>query len=107
MKILLDESVPVKLRNDFPATHEAWTVRDKGWSGKKNGELLRLMTDDKFEIFITVDQNLAYQQNIGLPDIIVVVFCAKDNHRQTLSLLIPVLMERLTETPVKKLIQIS
>ena len=51
MKILLDESLPRKLRIDFGPEHEVWTVRDKGWLSKKNGGLLRLMTDDNFEIF--------------------------------------------------------
>jgi len=37
MKILLDESLPRKLRYDFPEEHEVWTVRDMGWLGKKNG----------------------------------------------------------------------
>jgi len=42
MKILLDESLPRKLKNDFGTEHEIWTVRDKGWLSKKNGELLDL-----------------------------------------------------------------
>ena len=56
MKILLDESLPRKLRNDFGADHEVWTVRDKGWLGKKNGELLKFIVDNGFEIFVTVDR---------------------------------------------------
>ncbi|MEJ7736092.1 MAG: DUF5615 family PIN-like protein [Chitinophagaceae bacterium] len=64
MKILLDESLPRKLRNDFGFGHEVWAVRDMGWLGKKNGELLKLVKENNFEIFITVDQNLPYQQNI-------------------------------------------
>ncbi len=63
MRILLDESLPRKLRNDFGSDHEVWTVRDKGWLGKKNGELLQLMIKDRFEMFVTIDQNLPYQQN--------------------------------------------
>lgn len=50
MKILLDESLPRKLRNDFGQEHKVWTVRDKSWLGKKNGELLRLMVDNNFEL---------------------------------------------------------
>ena len=45
MKILLDESLPRKLRNDFGIDHEVLTVRDIGWRGKKNGELLKLMIE--------------------------------------------------------------
>ena len=58
MKILLDESLPRKLRNDFGSDHEVWTVRDKGWLGKKNGELLKLIATNGFEILVTVDRNL-------------------------------------------------
>jgi hypothetical protein len=76
MKILVDESCPRKLQNDFPE-HEVWTVRDKRWLGKKNGELLRLMVDDGFELFVTVDRNLPYQQNPESLPIPIVVLCAK------------------------------
>ena len=54
MKILLDESLPRKLRDDFGNEHDVWTVRDKGWLGKKNGELLKLMINSGFELFITL-----------------------------------------------------
>ena len=64
MKILLDESLPRKLRNDFGKDHEVWTVRDKGRLSKKNGELLKLMINDGFELFVTADQNLQYQQKV-------------------------------------------
>src|SRR6185437_4705383 len=75
MKILLDESLPRKLRNDFGDEHDVWTVRDKGWLGKKNGELLKLMIDSSFELFITLDRNLPYQQNLDrLPLTICVLY---------------------------------
>jgi len=54
MKILLDESLPRKLKYDFGVDHEVLTISDKGWLGKKNGELLRLMIDNGFELFVTV-----------------------------------------------------
>ncbi len=57
MKILLDESLPRKLKYDFGQEHEVRTVRDMLWLGKKNGELLKLMTDNNFELFITVNRN--------------------------------------------------
>ncbi len=84
MKILLDESLPRKLRNDFGDEHEVWNVKDKGWLGKKNGELLKLMTEDDFELFITVDQNLQYQQNVERLSVTIIVLCATDNRRETL-----------------------
>ena len=95
MKILLDENLPRKLRTDFGSNHEVWTVRDKRWMGKKNGELLRLMIEDGFELFVTIDRNLPYQQNFSRLPITIFVLCAKDSRRETLQKLIPGLLERL------------
>lgn len=89
MKILLDESLPRKLKYDFGGEHEVLTVRDMGWLGKKNGELLKLMTDNIFELFVTVDKNLPYQQILQRLQLTIIVLCAKNNTRETLRLLIP------------------
>ncbi len=56
MKILLDESLPKRLKDDFKG-HQVKTVPEMGWQGKKNGELLRLL-EKQFEVFMTADQNL-------------------------------------------------
>lgn len=89
MKILLDESLPRKLKYDFEEGHEVRTVRDMGWLGKKNGELLKLMTDNSFKLFVTVDKNLPYQQNLQKLPLTIIVLCAKNNTLETLKLLIP------------------
>lgn len=107
MKILLDESLPRKLRIDFGAQHEVWTVKDKGWLSKKNGELLKLMTDDKFDIFVTVDRNLPYQQNLRQYSITIVVLCAKDNRQKTLQMLIPKMLDRISKGNFQNVIEIS
>lgn len=60
MKILLDENLPRKLKSDFGANFEIKTVRDMGWLGKKNGELLDLISINEFDFFITIDKNLRY-----------------------------------------------
>ena len=107
MKILLDESLPRKLRIDFGPEHEVWTVRDKGWLSKKNGELLRLMTDDNFEIFVTVDRNLPYQQNLERLSVTIVVLIAKDNRLATLRTLIPKIFDRLSKGESQNVEEIS
>lgn len=107
MKILLDESLPGKLRNDFSKEHEVLTVRDMGWLGKKNGELLRLMTENNFKLFITVDRNLPYQQNLQRFTLIIIVLRAKDNTRETLRLLIPKIFERLANGDLQNVIEIA
>src|SRR5258708_978505 len=63
MRILLDESLPHRLRAAFPR-HEVATVAEVGWSGLQNGELLRL-APARFDLFVTADQNLQYQQNLS------------------------------------------
>jgi hypothetical protein len=62
MKVLLDECLPKALIYEFP-DHEVWTVPQRGWARKKNGELLKLMSE-YYEVFVTVDGNLEYQQRL-------------------------------------------
>ena len=107
MKILLDESLPLKLRNDFGNQHEIWTVKDKGWLGKKNGELLKLLTENKFEIFITVDRNLPYQQNVDRLPFTIFDLCASDNRYETLKKLIPKIFDRINNGNLKNIIEIE
>ncbi len=74
-----------------------WTVRDKGWLGKKNGVLLQLTIADSFELFVTVDRNLSYQQNLERLPIPIFVLCAYNNRRETLAALLPKVFAKLDE----------
>jgi predicted nuclease of predicted toxin-antitoxin system len=58
MKILLDENIPRRLKFDFDTNDEVISVQEMNWQGKKNGELLGLMTLKGFDVFITLDKNL-------------------------------------------------
>ena len=107
MKILLDESLPRKLKNDFGKDHEVWTVRDKGWLSKKNGELLKLMINDGFELFVTADQNLQYQQKVEKLPLTIAVLRGSDNRLSTLQNLIPLLFKRINEGSLPNVIEIS
>jgi predicted nuclease of predicted toxin-antitoxin system len=62
MKILLDECVPWPIHRIL-ADHQCSTVQMSGWSGFKNGDLLRL-AENEFDLFITADQSIRYQQNL-------------------------------------------
>ena len=64
MKILLDESVPQKLRLLLEGRHTVVTTWFQGWSGLKNGPLLNAAEEAGFNVFITADQELSYQQNL-------------------------------------------
>ena len=62
MKVLFDECFPSGLRNEY-SEHEVLTVYDMQWQGKKNGDLLTLAVENRFEVFVTIDKNLKYQLN--------------------------------------------
>ena len=63
MRILLDECVPWPMHK-LLVNHECSTAQQEGWGGVKNGELLRL-AEGRFDLFITSDQNIRYQQNLA------------------------------------------
>ena len=88
MKILLDENLPAKLKLNFGTDNKVFTVRDMGWAGKKNGELLGLMIPKGFDAFITIDKNLKHQQNLTKLPLTIFILSVKDNKHQTIQPLI-------------------
>ncbi len=62
MNIIIDECVPHIVKKRLP-NRLIKTVQEMGWSGEKNGELLKLV-EAEFDVFITSDKNLSYQQNL-------------------------------------------
>jgi predicted nuclease of predicted toxin-antitoxin system len=93
MKILIDECLPRKLKQELPG-HEVKTVPEMGWASKKNGELLRLMSD-QFDVFLTIDSNLRYQQDLTAEHVACIVLRAYNNRLATLKPLMPKVMEIL------------
>jgi hypothetical protein len=90
MRILLDESLPIKLRSEITG-HDVRYVREMGWSGLKNGELLRSAAAS-FDVVLTADQNLEHQQNLSRLPVAVVVRVARSNriaHLRPLLLRLP------------------
>lgn len=88
MRILLDECVPRPLRRELSG-HDVRTVQEMNWAGKKNGELLQLMTGQGFEVLLTVDQNMRHQQNLKPAGIAVLVLVAPSNRLADLLPLMP------------------
>jgi hypothetical protein len=70
-RVLFDENMPRRLRREL-ANYEVRTVQEEGWSGLKNGELLRA-AQDRFDVLVTGDKRLQFQQNIAAFKIAVVV----------------------------------
>jgi predicted nuclease of predicted toxin-antitoxin system len=62
MRILFDQGTPVPLRRFLP-DHQVATAYEQGWSNLENGDLLKV-AEETFELLITTDQNLRYQQNL-------------------------------------------
>src|SRR5262245_47339898 len=93
MRVLLDECVPRPLAALLHG-HEVVTVAGAGWAGKKNGELLRL-AGSRYDVFVTIDQNLEYQQHLRDAPLAVVVLVSRSNRFRDLEPLLPKLLEAL------------
>ena len=93
MKIIIDECVPSIVKRGLPA-RDIKTVQEMGWAGIKNGELLTL-AEKEFDVFITVDRNLSFQQNLPKFNIAVLVLHASSNRLADLRLLAPKILSTL------------
>ena len=95
MRILLDESLPRDLIALLPG-HEVATVRTAGWSGVKNGKLLALAAT-RFDVFVTADRNLEFQQNLATLPVAVVVLAARRTRIEAIRPLVPELLALLSQ----------
>jgi hypothetical protein len=101
MRLLLDENLPKRLKQDFIA-HEVYTVREKSWNGIKNGQLLQLLLENEFDALLTFDKNLQHQQNFLKYTITVFVLSAKTNTYEDLTLLSPLVVSYLNNGHLPK-----
>ena len=93
MRILFDENVPRKLRQHLIG-HSVSTVQEMGWATYKNGELLK-MANNKFDILLTVDKNLRYQNNFTGLNIGVITIVVKFIKLQNLIPLVPDILRKI------------
>ena len=105
MKVPLDECVPRKLRREL-AEHEVLTVTERGCSRIKNGQLL-VLAEVEFDVFLTVDQNLRYQQNLKAFNIGVILLMARNNRLKTLLPLMPEVRKALENIRTADLILVG
>jgi predicted nuclease of predicted toxin-antitoxin system len=96
MKILLDECVTRKLKRHL-TEFEIATVVEMNWSGLKNGKLLSAAVTAEFDILLTIDKNLEYQQNINNHEIVVVVLDVEKSKIDFLLELLPKFKEQIDE----------
>lgn len=103
-RVLLDECLPKKLKSEF-AGCTVFTVPEMGWAGKKNGELMAL-AGPQFDVFVTADQNLRFQQNLAYAEIGVLVLVASNTRVETLSPLMPQVNRALASVKVGEVVEI-
>ena len=101
MRILLDEDLPRRLAA-LLVGHEVSTVQRSGWTGIKNGELLSLAAA-QFDVFVSMDGNLEFQQNISALPIAVLIIRAMSNRMEHLTSLVPAILQELDNIPARSL----
>lgn len=87
MKVLIDENLPRKLAG-YLKGHECRTIAECGWSGTKNGELLSL-AESQFDVLLTLDKNIPYQQDLKSGRIAILIVRAPSNRIQDLLPVVP------------------
>ena len=93
MRVLLDECLPRRLKREVDAG-SVRTVPEAGWAGTKNGTLLRL-AEQEFDVLLSADQGLEYQQNLGQIVLAVIVMIARTNDIDDLRPLMPAVNDAL------------
>ncbi|MEX2273920.1 MAG: DUF5615 family PIN-like protein [Vicinamibacterales bacterium] len=105
MRILLDESLPRPLR-DALIGHEVSTVQEESWTSLGNGALLR-QASATFDVLLTADRNIEFQQNVTALPIAVVVLVAESNRLESLEPLVSDLLEVLKTLRPKTLVRVG
>jgi len=95
MRILLDESVPWRLGRLLTG-HETTSVQRHGWASIKNGKLLALAAAE-FDVLLTADKGMEYQQNQDTLPVAVLVVLARSNRIEDLALAVPAILKALEE----------
>ena len=105
MKLLLDECVDQRLANEIK-NHLVTTVPQMGWAGKENSDLL-LLAEQFFDVFITTDQNLSFQQDLSKFNIAVLLLYAPTNRLADLKPLIPKIISSLPKLKTGNILKIE
>jgi predicted nuclease of predicted toxin-antitoxin system len=105
MKLLLDECTPARLRLDFPG-HDVRTIDQAGLKGLKNGTLLRIASGE-FDVLITVDQKIPYQQSLSDLSIAIVIMVARSNRYSELRSLVPKALKAIASIRKGEIVPIS
>ena len=103
MRILIDECLPRQLKTWLHGDHDVSTVHDMEWASVKNGKLLALANDAGFELFVTADKNMYFQQNFANMKISAVVI--PSNRKLLVQNAVPALLQSLAHVrPGQKIV---
>jgi predicted nuclease of predicted toxin-antitoxin system len=94
MRILLDESVPTRLGR-LLIGHEVTSVQRQGWGGIKNGRLLALAATE-FDVLLTADKGIEYQQNLATLPVAVLIVLANSNRLEDMAHVVPKILKALS-----------
>jgi predicted nuclease of predicted toxin-antitoxin system len=107
MKILIDECLPAALKENLAALgHECQTVRQAGFGSKKNGELMTL-AEGRWNVLLTSDRNIKYQQNMTGRSVSILILCAKSNRMKDLLPLMPACAQALLSIQAGQVLEVG
>jgi hypothetical protein len=107
MKVLLDECVPKPIKIAVSAGgHECATVPETGLAGKSNGELLKL-AESRFDVFVTLDQGVRFQQNLSERHIGIIVIRAKSNRVEDVLAHVPACLAALNSITDGQVVEVG
>ena len=103
MRVLLDENVNRSLKRSFDNQFDVTTVVERGWSGRKNGELLSA-AEQEFDALVTMDRSMEHQQNLPTFDLGVVLITARSNRRRDVEPAMPEVNRALSRIRIGELL---
>jgi len=106
MLVLLDEQLPRHLAREIGG-HNVSTVQQRGWAGLKNGELLRVAADAGFEVLVTADRNLQFQQNLSQSRLGISLLIAPSNALEDILPLVPNLLATILKASPGRLLRVE
>lgn len=106
MHVLLDEQIDWRLKRSFGPEHIVETVRERGWIGRRNGDLLHVAAP-LFDVLLTMDRGLEYQQHLPAFDIAVILISAKSNRRRDVEPAMPEVLRVLRAVRAGRLYRVS
>jgi len=106
MRVLLDEQLPRHLASEIVG-HDVSTVQQRGWAGLKNGELLHAAAGAGFEVLLTADRNLQFQQNLSQSRLGIILLVAPSNALEDLRPLVPNLLVAIPKSRPGQLLRLE